>query len=40
MEKLNRELNTTFILPRMMIKVIGYIRRKIYLLDGKVAKMR
>lgn len=38
MEKLNRELNTTFIFATHDEKVIGYIRRKIYLLDGKVAK--
>lgn len=38
MEKLNRELNTTFIFATHDDKVIGYIRRKIYLLDGKVAK--
>ena len=38
MEKLNRELNTTFIFATHDEKVIGYIRRKIYLLDGKVDK--
>ncbi|NMC37193.1 MAG: ABC transporter ATP-binding protein [Bacteroidales bacterium] len=38
MEKLNRDLNTTFIFATHDDKVIGYIRRKIYLLDGKVAK--
>ncbi len=38
MEKLNRELNTTFIFATHDEKVIGYIRRKIFLLDGKVAK--
>jgi putative ABC transport system ATP-binding protein len=38
MEKLNRDLNTTFIFATHDDKVIGYIRRKIYLLDGKVDK--
>lgn len=38
MEKLNSELNTTFIFATHDEKVIGYVRRKIYLLDGKVAK--
>ena len=38
MEKLNRELNTTFIFATHDEKVIGYVRRKIFLLDGKVAK--
>jgi putative ABC transport system ATP-binding protein len=38
MEKLNRELQTTFIFATHDEKVISYIRRKIYLLDGKVAK--
>ncbi len=38
MEKLNNELNTTFIFATHDDKVIGYIRRKIYLLDGRVAK--
>ncbi len=38
MEKLNLELNTTFIFATHDDKVIGYVRRKIYLLDGKVAK--
>ena len=38
MEKLNRDLNTTFIFATHDDKVIGYIRRKIYLLDGKVVK--
>jgi putative ABC transport system ATP-binding protein len=38
MEKLNRELHTTFIFATHDEKVIGYIRRKIYLEDGKVAR--
>lgn len=38
MEKLNREFKTTFIFATHDEKVIGYIRRKIYLEDGKVAK--
>jgi len=38
MEKLNRELNTTFIFATHDEKVIKYIRRKISLLDGKVEK--
>jgi putative ABC transport system ATP-binding protein len=38
MEKLNRELHTTFIFATHDEKVIGYVRRKIYLADGRVAK--
>ncbi len=38
MEKLNRELNTTFIFATHDDKVIGYVRRKIYLSDGRVVK--
>jgi len=38
MEKLNRELHTTFIFATHDDKVIGYVRRKIFLFDGKVAK--
>jgi putative ABC transport system ATP-binding protein len=38
MEKLNRELKTTFIFATHDEKVISYIRRKIYLEDGRVAK--
>lgn len=38
MEKLNRELETTFIFATHDEKVINYLRRKIYLLDGKVDK--
>jgi putative ABC transport system ATP-binding protein len=36
METLNRELNTTFIFATHDEKVISYLRRKIYLLDGMV----
>lgn len=38
MEKLNLEFRTTFIFATHDEKVISYIRRKIYLEDGKVAK--
>ena len=38
MEKLNRELKTTFIFATHDEKVISYVRRKIFLLDGKVEK--
>jgi putative ABC transport system ATP-binding protein len=38
MEKLNRDFQTTFIFATHDEKVISYIRRKIYLEDGKVAK--
>ncbi|HJZ40590.1 MAG TPA: ABC transporter ATP-binding protein [Bacteroidales bacterium] len=38
MERLNRDLQTTFIFATHDEKVIGYIRRKIYLEDGKVAR--
>ncbi len=38
MEKLNRELHTTFIFATHDDKVIGYVKRKIFLFDGKVAK--
>jgi len=38
MEKLNKELKTTFIFATHDEKVIRYIRRKITLVDGKVAK--
>ena len=38
MEKLNRELHTTFIFATHDDKVIGYVRRKIYLADGRLAK--
>lgn len=36
MEKLNRELKTTFIFATHDEKVIGYLRRKIFLKDGLV----
>ena len=38
MEKLNNELNTTFIFATHDEKVIQYLHRKISLFDGKVAK--
>ncbi len=38
MEKLNKELNTTFLFATHDDKVISYLRRKVYLLDGKVDK--
>ncbi len=38
MVKLNRELNTTFLFATHDDKVINYLRRKIYLLDGRVDK--
>jgi putative ABC transport system ATP-binding protein len=38
MEKLNKELNTTFLFATHDEKVISYLRRKIYLLDGKLDK--
>ena len=38
MEKLNREFQTTFIFATHDEKVISYIRRKIYLADGKVVR--
>ncbi len=38
MVKLNKELKTTFIFATHDEKVIGYLRRKIHLIDGKVAK--
>ena len=38
MENLNRELNTTFIFATHDEKVIQYLRRKIYLVDGQVVK--
>jgi putative ABC transport system ATP-binding protein len=36
MENLNRELDTTFIFSTHDEKVIGYLRRKISLVDGKI----
>jgi len=38
MKELNRELGTTFIFATHDEKVIKYLRRKITLVDGKVAK--
>jgi len=38
MEKLNRELKTTFLFATHDDKVIKYLRRKIFLLDGRVDK--
>ena len=38
MEKINKELGTTFIFSTHDAKVIKYLRRKISLLDGKVDK--
>jgi putative ABC transport system ATP-binding protein len=38
MEKLNRELQTTFLFATHDEKVINYLHRKIYLLDGKIDK--
>ncbi len=36
MEKLNRDLNTTFLFATHDDKVINYLRRKIFLVDGRV----
>ena len=38
MVNLNRELKTTFIFATHDEKVISYVRRKIYLVDGKVSR--
>ena len=38
MVKLNQELNTSFLFATHDEKVISYLRRKIYLLDGRVDK--
>lgn len=38
MQKLNEELKTTFLFATHDEKVINYLKRKIYLLDGKVDK--
>jgi putative ABC transport system ATP-binding protein len=38
MVELNRELNTTFIFATHDEKVIGYLRRKITLVDGKISR--
>ena len=37
MAKLNRELGTTFLFATHDEKVIGYLRRKVTLVDGRVA---
>ncbi|MDD3737390.1 MAG: ATP-binding cassette domain-containing protein, partial [Bacteroidales bacterium] len=39
MVKLNNELKTTFLFATHDEKVINYLKRKIYLLDGKVDKI-
>lgn len=36
MENLNRDLNTTFLFATHDDKVINYLRRKIYLVDGRI----
>jgi putative ABC transport system ATP-binding protein len=38
METLNKELNTTFLFATHDEKVISYLRRKIFLLDGRIDK--
>jgi putative ABC transport system ATP-binding protein len=38
MEALNRELKTTFLFATHDEKVISYLRRKIFLIDGKVSR--
>jgi len=38
MEKLNRELQTTFLFATHDDKVISYVRRRIYLSDGRVVR--
>lgn len=38
MEQLNRDLNTTFLFATHDEKVISYLRRKIFLVDGKIVK--
>jgi len=38
MEKLNRQLATSFLFATHDEKVIGYLRRKITLVDGRVAR--
>lgn len=38
MEALNRDLNTTFVFATHDEKVIGYLHRKIFLLDGRIDK--
>jgi putative ABC transport system ATP-binding protein len=36
MARLNRDLNTTFLFATHDDKVIGYLRRKVYLIDGRI----
>jgi putative ABC transport system ATP-binding protein len=38
MEDLNRDLGTTFLFSTHDQKVIGHLRRKISLVDGKIAQ--
>ncbi|MGE4415222.1 MAG: ABC transporter ATP-binding protein, partial [Bacteroidales bacterium] len=38
MERLNKELKTTFLFATHDQKVIDYLKRKVYLLDGEVYK--
>ena len=38
MVKLNEELETTFVFATHDEKVIGYLKRKITLVDGKISK--
>jgi putative ABC transport system ATP-binding protein len=38
MERLNRDLETTFLFATHDEKVIGYLRRKVTLFDGAVAR--
>ncbi len=38
METLNKELKTTFLFATHDEKVISYLRRKIFLIDGKIDK--
>lgn len=38
MERLNKELKTTFLFATHDQKVIDYLKRKVYLLDGEVDK--
>jgi putative ABC transport system ATP-binding protein len=38
MDNLNRELKTTFLFATHDEKVISYLHRKIYLIDGRVDK--
>jgi putative ABC transport system ATP-binding protein len=38
METLNQELKTTFVFATHDDKVISYLRRKVFLLDGRIDK--